>query len=371
MTPVSARRAALLGLAMVATACDLASFAMDPKPIFEETWNLPVTKSSIWVKDLLPSGNVVSIPSDSSAFLLTIDSTNITRIVGNDCAQCVTLNGTNAPKPQFILNAGNSTLLPTDIKSAAILGGDTLSLRLVNNMSFDPLYVNTAGGATTQGFMVIVVRSGSLVLARDSVRGAAAVSGTQNSPFPKLGGVLLRKILFTTGTVTTNITVDVTINSPLGDHNEFINSNGTLDATAKILPTLRVGSVSMDVPARTMNSGTGDSLPKMDSKNLVKATLEMTIVNPFPTVTGNLTVKFAYGPGPTQNVTKIITLPAGTGVRTVSLDSLELQTVLQTESVLTVTGSVSSPTAITVTPKQVLSIDNRLIATIRTPSGDN
>jgi hypothetical protein len=125
----------------------------------------------------------------------------------------------------------------------------------------------------------------------------------------------------------------------------------------------------MNVPARTMNSGTGDTLPKMDNKNLVKATLEMTIVNPFPTILGNLTVKFAYGPGPTQNITKIITLPAGTGVRTVTLDSLELQTVLQSKSVLTVTGSVSSPTAITVTPKQVLSIDNRLIATVRTPGG--
>jgi len=376
MTPVSARRAVLLGLAMFATACDLASFAMDPKPIFEETWNLPVTKSEIWVNDLLPPGNVVTIPLDRSKFLLKIDSTNITRIVGSDCAACLSLNGTNAPKPQFVLSAGNSTALPTDIVSAAILGGDTLSLRLVNNMSFDPLYVNTTPGAPIQGYMVIVVRSGSLVLARDSVRGAAVVSGTQNAPFPKLGGVLVRNVLFTTGTVTTNITVDVTINSPLGDHLEFINANGTLNATAKILPTLSVGAVSMNVPARTMNSGTGDSLPSMDNKSLVKASLEMTIVNPFPTVAGNLTVKFKHGPLAGDTIAKVISLPAGTGVRTVSLDSTELQKILKPiapleKSVLTVTGGVSSPSAITVTPNQKLSIDNRLIATIRTPSGGN
>jgi hypothetical protein len=366
MTPVSARRVALLGLAMVATACDLATFALDPKPIFEETWNLPVTKSSIWVKDLLPSGNVVTIPADSSSFSLKIDSTAISAVLGPNCAACLPLNGTNALKPAFIMTPGNSTSLPQDIVSAAILAGQ-VSIKLTNNLTFDPLFVNTGGGSPPQGFLVIVVRSGSLVFGRDSVRGAAAVSGTQNAPFPP-GSTLTRTINLNTGTVTTNLTVDVTVNSPVGDHLVPINVAKTFDAVASV-PFINVGSVSMNVPARTMNSGTGDSLPKMDNKNLVKATLEMTIVNPFPTVTGTLNVKFQYGPGPTQNVTKTITLPAGTGVRSVTLDSLELQTVLQSKSVLTVTGSVSSPTAITVTPKQVLSIDNRLIATVRTPSG--
>jgi len=370
MTSASPVRRALVPAAVLAAAalgavgCDVVSLLSDPAPIVEQTWNLPATSNAIWVKDLLPTNGSVTIPADSSMFLVKVDSTTLTRIVGNDCAQCVILNGTNAPKPQFILNTSNSTGLPTDILSAALLGGDTLSVRLVNNMSFDPIYVNTTPGAPTQGFMVIVVKSGATVLARDSVRGAATSVDAKNMPFPKSGGVLIRKIVLASGTATTNITVDVTINSPVGDHSEFINSNGTLNASAKVVPTLSVGSVTMNVPSRNVNSGGGDSLPKFENSSLVKGTLEMTITNPFTSVTGNLNVKFDYGPGASDNITKVIALPSGSGVRTVSLDSMEIQTIFKQKSKMTVTGSVSSPSAITVTPKQVVTIDNRLIATV-------
>jgi hypothetical protein len=371
MTLAITRRAALLGLALTAASCDLAKFGTEPMPRFEETWNLPGPSTRMSVANLLPAGGTVTILPDSSAFSLKIDSTTITRIVGNDCALCVTLNGTNAPKPQFTLNAGNSTALPADIVSAAITSG-TLSIRLVNNMSFDPLYVNTAPGATVQGYMLIIVRSGSTVLARDSVRGAAAVSGTQNAPFPKLGGILNRTIPLSTGTVTTNLTVDVTVNSPVGDHLEFINSNGSLNATASV-PAINVGSVTMNVPSRTFDSGGADSVSMPATGDFVVGLgLDMTITNPFPTVTGGLNLIFAWGPGATQQITKPVTLPSGTGVRSVTLDSAETQALLNGGEKVSIklTGNVSSASPILVTPKQEVSVANRLRLKIRTPSGE-
>ncbi|MEK7401313.1 MAG: hypothetical protein AABZ80_03005 [Gemmatimonadota bacterium] len=370
MNSATTRRAVLLGLALTATACDLVQFASDPKPRFEETWNLPGPDTRMSVANLLPSGGTVTILPDSSAFSLKIDSTTISRVVGSDCAQCVTLNGTNAPKPAFTLVAGNSTALPADIVSAAIASG-TLSIRLVNNMSFDPLYVNTAPAATVQGYMVIVVRSGSAVLARDSVRGAATVSGTQNAPFPKLGGILNRTIPLSTGTVTTNLTVDVTVNSPLGDHLEFINANGALDATASV-PTINVASVQMNVPSRTFDSGGADSVSMPSTGDFVVGLgLDMTITNPFASVTGGLNLVFAWGPGATQQISKPITLPSGTGVRSVSLDSTEVQNLLNGGDKVSIklTGNVSSATPVTVTPKQEVKVSNRMRLKIRTPSG--
>ncbi len=373
MTLVSqARRAALLGVALVAMACDLATFATDPKPILEQTWNLPAPSNKISVADLLPPGNVVTIVPDSSAFALTIAATNISRIVGNDCALCLTLNGTNAVKPLFTLNAGNSTALPQDVVSAAILTG-SINILLTNNMSFDPLYVKTGPGA--QGYMLIVVRSGSVVLGRDSVMGAATPVGINQAkwpPAPAAGSLLNRTIVLSTGTVTTNLTVDVTVSSPLGDHLEFINANGTLNASASV-PSITVGSVSMNVPSRTMNSGPKDSidLSGIETSQVVGGGLVMTIANPFTAVTGTLSVKFAYGPGVTENVTKTITIPSGTGQRSVTLDSAEIQSILGKTISLNITGSVTAATPILVTPKQAVSIDNRLVVTVRTGSGGN
>ena len=95
------RRAALLGLAFSALGCDVVAFASDPKPILEQTWSLPTSHSHISVGKIVP--NSVSIystpgsnPPDSSAFLLNINNVVFARRVGDDCAQCQTLNGTNA-----------------------------------------------------------------------------------------------------------------------------------------------------------------------------------------------------------------------------------------------------------------------------------
>lgn len=362
MTPImTLRRAALLGFALTTSACDVVAFINDPKPRFEQTWNVPATTSQVSVAELLPTDNSVRIVPDSSAFTLTVSGTNISRRVGNDCAQCETLNGTNAFKPAFVLNAGNSSPLPQTVATAAIISG-AINVVLTNNMSFDPLFVRNNPPSQPQGYMLIVVRSaGGVVLGRDSVNGAT-------TPWPA-GTQLTRNIALVSGTAASSLTVDVTLNSPAGDHNEFINANGTLNATATV-PTLNVASVGLNVVNNQITS-VRDTLDLSDldesiTKNVVRGALEMTITNPFA-VTGTVNVRFAYGPQPGEVVAKSFSLPTGVSQkRLVTLDSLDMSRLLGRVVEFTIDGAVNSAAPVTVTPKQAMTISNRLIVTIRT-----
>jgi hypothetical protein len=362
------RRAALLGLALGVLACDVVSFASDPKPIFEQTWNLPSSKTAISVAKLVPNNVGIFVtpgsnPPDTSAFLLTINNVVFNRRVGNDCASCQTLNGTNAVKPAFILAAGSASALGTDVVSGAMLGA-TVDYSVVNNLSFDPIRVRALSDPN-QGYMIILVHSGSLVLGRDSVNGATTA-------FPA-GTTISRSMPLSTGTVVGSIAVDLTINSPQGDHVEFINANGTVNTTA-VISNMRTGNVTVNVPSKAVNNqpDTVDlkGLDKTITDHVVSASFEMGFDNPWP-VSGSLNVNFDYAPPLT--VAKTVPLPAGvtppaTQVETVSLTGDEMQKLFGNEVILNMNGLVNSPTPITVTPRQSVSITNRMILVIRTGS---
>ena len=357
-----ARRALLLGALLGATACDVAEFASSPMPRLEQTWNLPAPDMNVSVASLLPANTVTILP-DSTAFSVSVSGANITRRVGADCAQCESLHGTNAAKPAFVLTAANSSTLPADVVTAAVTAG-SVNVQLTNSMSFDPLFVRNNPATQSQGFMLIVVRSGSLVLGRDSVNGATTTfaPGTQ----------MTRVIPLNSGTITGSITVDVTLDSPLGDHNEFIDANGTLDAVATV-PTLHVASVGVNVPGRTLDSETRtislNGLGEVGDK-VIRGALEMTINNPF-SVTGTVGMRFAYGPGPTDAITKTIGITPGVlASQRIQLDSTEMALLMGKEIEITVTGSVSSTGPITVTPRQEMRIANRMILRVRTGGGN-
>jgi len=361
-------RAALLGAGLTLAACDVASFANDPKPILEQTWNLPASSTSISVASLLPSGVSIystpaSNPADSSAFQINLANVNSTRRAGDDCAQCETLHGTNAVKPAFTIAVGNSSALPTNVVSGSLVGG-TVNYSAVNNLSFDPLRVNTVT-ANPQGYMIVVIHSGTQILGRDSINGASMA-------FPA-GTTLSRTIALSAGVITGPIAVDLTVSSPQGDHIEFIDANGTMNIDASIA-NLRVADVRVNVP-NTSITNTADTLDLADldraiTDKVTAATLEMTIDNPW-TVAGNLNIDFNYAPA--QSVSKTIVLPAATAppaaqVRSVSLSAADMQQLFGHKVVLSVSGGVSSAAPVTVTPKQSVTIANRLILTIRTGS---
>jgi hypothetical protein len=363
------RRAALLGLALSALACDVESFISDAKPILEQTWNLPSSSTTISVAKIVPNNVGIYVtpgsnPPDTSAFLLTINNTVFNRRVGDDCPSCQALNGTNAVKPAFILAAGNSSTLGTDVLSGALLDSAVVDYSIVNNLSFDPIRVRALSDPN-QGYMIILVHSGSLVLGRDSLNGATTA-------FPA-GSTLARSIRLASGTIVNSITVDLTINSPQGDHLEFINANGTVNSTAAY-SNVRTGNVRVNVSNKTVNNqpATVDlkGLDKAITNHVVSASFEMGFDNPWP-VSGNLNVNFDYAPPLT--VAKTVPLPAGvtpavTQVERVSLTGDEMKNLFEHEVILNMNGLVNSPTPITVTPRQSVVITNRMSLKIRTGS---
>src|SRR5205807_9346828 len=122
--------------------------------------------------------------------------------------------------------------------------GATVTDAIVNDLPFVASRVRAVGDAN-QGYLIILIHSGSLVLGRDSWNGATTA-------FPA-GTTLTRPITLTTGTVTGAIAVDLTVNSPQGDHNEFINANGTLNTTA-VTTNMLTGNVRVNVVNKTVTN---------------------------------------------------------------------------------------------------------------------
>jgi hypothetical protein len=80
-------------------------------------------------------------------------------------------------------------------------------------------------------------------------------------------------------------------------------------------------------------------------------------------------VQFGYGPS--QAISKTIAMPTGVDqLRSVSLDQTEMQTLFGQKVRLRVSGLVSSAAPIDVTPRQVVSIANRLRLTILIGGGN-
>jgi hypothetical protein len=365
-----ASRAALLGFVGVA-ACDVYAIATDPFPGLVQTWNLPVATTQVSVASLLPSGVSIystpaSNPPDSSGFTVNVSGISMSRRIGAYCALCQALNGTTAPKPAFTINpdTGSTVSLPANVVSASLLGG-TVSYTINNGLSFDPLRVS-ANLANPQGRIIVVVRSGSVVFARDTVKG-------ETQALPASTGSLTRVLNLQSGPIASSITVDLEVQSPAGD-NTFINANGSLGMSASVTG-LRVGAVTINVPTATLGSGTPEEidlegLDESMTERVLSGALELTVTNPFA-VTGSMNVVFATSPGP--NVTKTATLAAVTTpqVLTVSFDSAQMSRILNSNPspTLSISGTVSAPGPITVSPKQVISMSNRIIMKLRAFGG--
>jgi hypothetical protein len=360
-------RALTLGLTCGVAACDIASFIQDPKPILEQTWVVPAESASISVASILPNG--IGITPDSSAFQVSLSAVNFTRRVGDDCAACQTANGTTAIKPSFVLATGSSTSMASEVVSGALVGG-LVNIQVTNNLSFDPLRVKTIAPASTnpaqQGRMVIVIRSGSLVVGKDSVNGVTTLFAP--------GTILTRPITLQTGNISGTLSVDLTLTSPASDNNVFINANGTLSASASV-PDLRIAQIRMNVVNQSLANVAADSielsgLDESITDHVIGAGMEMTITNPF-NVVGNLTVSLGYAPS--QSITKSVTLPSGVAQSvTISLDSAEMASLFTADDkvALAVSGTVNSTAPIDVTPKQAIIIASKLRLSTRFGGGN-
>jgi hypothetical protein len=365
-----ASRAALLGFVGVA-ACDVYAIATDPFPGLVQTWNLPIAETRISVASLLPAGVTIfstpaSNPPDSAAFQVSMPAINYSRPLAPNCPACQAISGTTAPKPAFNIGPGNSSAsrLPANVDSATILGA-TVTYTITNGFSFDPIRVNPSNPTgLPQGRIDIMIRSGSVVLTRDSLKGQTATLAA--------GTAVTRTLPLPSNKVGDSITVDLLVDSPAGEP-VFMDASRSITASATI-NNLQVADVKIRVPSASLSSGTPEEVPISDldesfTERAISGGLELNITNPFA-VAGNMSVNLATSSGPISKTAAIAAVTTPQRV-TVTFDSLEMVRILTSNPAptLAIGGAVAAPAPITVTPRQVIQMSNRLILKIRAFGG--
>ena len=365
-----ASRAALLGFVTVA-ACDVYAIATDPFPGLVQTWNLPIATTRISVASVLPAGVTIfstptSNPPDSSAFQVSMPAISYSRPLAPNCPACVAISGTTAPKPQFNIGPGNGSAarLPAGVDSATIVGG-TVTYTITNGFSFDPIRVNPSNPTgLPQGRIDIMIRSGSVVLTRDSLKG-------QTATLPA-GTTVTRSLSLPSNKVGDSITVELLVDSPNGEP-VFMDASRSISTSASIT-NLRVADVKIRVTGAALNSGPAQEIDISDlddsfTERALGGGVELNVTNPFA-VAGTMNVVFNTSSGA---ISKSAALAAATTPQrlTITFDSLEINRILtsSTPATLLMTGSVTAPAPITVTPRQVISIANRFILKVRAFGG--
>lgn len=316
-------------------------------PKWHTTWIVPGDNVEIEASSFFPSG--VTLSAQEDAFLVSLPTISFQRTLGEMCGgACQALNGATAPKPAFGATLSASTSLPADVVSAAISGGE-IDLHLSHNLSFDPLRPS----ATARGSVVITARSGSTVLAQETI------SGTSNSFAPNT--LVRRTLRLSPATVEGPIDVIVTVNSPAGDPVR-------IDTSQRLAVQALPGEVrasqarvrfagSRSVTGSEFDMSMGGIDPEL-SRNVRSATLHLDVSNPFA-VEGTLRLQFrADG----ETITKTLQLRSGTTAGRVDFTSDEIRSLFDSsEVVLIPSGTFTSPSGVlTVVPGQAIGVDSRL-----------
>jgi hypothetical protein len=335
-------------------ACDMPSGI----PQLEQTWVIPIETTTLAVDELLPP----EITVVAGAFRFVPTPVPVTTSLGALCSACV--NGATAPKPAFTSTVTANVGTGTDLLGVTTTAGTNFRVTLAHTMNFDPIRPSS----TARGFVILELRTGGVLLGRDSVSGntTAWPSSTPLSrDIPIAAGVSIAS--------GTPIRVDVTINSPLGDP-VTMNTSQTMTVTGAAAGTsIGITSVRVRVANKTVRAanlpldlgGVSDDV----FSNIVSGAMLMTITNPFSTsgLSGTLTMTIAI-PGD-ASITKTVAVPAtATSTATIDFSGAELERMLGKDNItLTMTGTVNAPAAgVTVVPGQAFGFANSIRMTIRT-----
>ncbi len=325
----------------VASACDIPT----ELPKWDTTFVVQAESTAFSVIQVLPSS--VTLTNNGSAFSLSLSPTTLSERLGILCPACTALHGLVAPKPAFNDSFASTIALPADVAGASLTSG-TINISLIHNFSFDPL----RPGATARGSLTITARSGASTL------GSATVNGVAQA-FPT-GSPLAVALPLGSGSISGPVVVTVTVNSPLGDATP-IDTNQHIDATATpsnlVISTAQVRIQGRNVTATPVSLDVGD-IDEFVTDHVKSGALILNINNPF-NVSGTLTLAITGG---TRPITKPIQVVPGQSTVTVSFDQSELRAFLGLghDVALTITGAVSAPGNVTVTPAMVLTVNSQL-----------
>lgn len=352
--PAALARRPLRHVAVVAIAGTLGACAISDltnPPNWDLRINIPSKTTSIGVGSMLPAG--VTIATDSNSFRVTVAASAVIRDLASSCAACVPLNGLTAPKPAFTFTATNTTVLPADISTATLASG-TIALAIVNGFGFDP--INVAGAATAGTLVITATDANNRQLAKDSINGATTSLAANST--------LNRTLTLAAGSLRGPITISASVNSPAGG-SILVNTAQVLRVTGTP-QNIAVSSAAVTITNKTIStSATELDLSDLDDAfrdRLLGGQIKLTITNPF-SVAGNLAVRFQ---GTGVDFTKSLALAAGNSAPTITLSQTEIRSLTGKVVSLTITGPVTSATAVTVAPKDKVTVVTRIEVTITT-----
>ena len=336
-----ARLAALVG-ALALGACDIPTSL----PQIESTWRIPGDTTTLSVASLLPSE--VAISSDGSAFVLTLEATQISRSLAELCSSCAAAHGFTVPKPAFSFDIQDQVELPPEVASATVSGGN-LVVSLTHDFGFDPIRPS----ATARGSYTITLRSGGRVLATQ----------TQNGTTVDLASGNVRTLILPVapGPLSGPLDVELTMTSPAGDP-VTINANSTFRITVStadlLLSEANVAVENQQVSVEQVELDLEDIDAEISDK-VKSGQLRLTIVNPFA-VQGNLSLSVLGASMPIAPKT-IAVAPSTTTQVNIDFTGPELQAMLGRTVRLDVSGPFSATGGtITVRPDQVVVLRSTL-----------
>jgi hypothetical protein len=346
---VVVRGVAALAAVLTLGACD---FPTEP-PKLQPRFILPGQSTTLSLTQILPSG----VTEVGTSFQLSIAPTAITaRTLAEICgAPCVALHGQRVPKPAFTYVLDTPVPLPADVASAVLTAG-SVNVSLTHSFGFDPL---RPPGAAQNGTLTLALLAGETVL------GSVVVT----DPFPS-GTTLQRTVTVAPGTITGDLTVRLTLDSPAGGtaeaHWVLVDANSVLSGTVAPGPitvseaTVRVQDKSVSVTDFQIDmSGVDQSL----RGRVRSGALVITADNPFG-VTGTMQLRMIGGTGEII-MPRTLQVQPGRTTQRVEFTQDELGLILQSTVTIRIAGAVSGQQGlVTVRPGQVLTIDTQLDLTI-------
>lgn len=348
-TPTGTVRSRVFAAGLLALSLGACDFPTEP-PIFESRFVVPGENTSLSVNQLLPS----SVSVAGNAFTLSLAPQSFSQKLEQMCPACVALNGQTAPVPGFTSTVPVTVTLPADVASAALTSG-SVNVTVSQNFGFDP--INPPGSAT-KGKVVITITNNNRVIGYDSL-GTSLPSGTP----------VTRTIALQGGTITGPISVSVQLTTPAGGLDpadwRTINTNSTLNVTATPA-NISISSATVNVASRNV-SVTSVNLDLSDIDDALRdrasgGAIVLKMVNPWP-VSGALQLRIQGGNG--VNITKTVTVAAGTTTQRITFTESEIQQMLGQNLTLTISGPVSASGAVTVTPNQVITVETTLDLVLR------
>ena len=325
--------AALAALAL--SACD---FPTAP-PRVETTFVVPGEETELSVAELLPAS--VSLSAAGGTFQLEVPGSTFARTLADMCPPCAAFDGAVVPKPAFTYTFGDELALPAQVVSATLAGG-SVELRLTHGFGFDPIRPS----ASTRGEITATLRSGGALLGQATIRGT-------DTAFPS-GGTVARTIPLQAGEVSGPLEIEIALTSPEGDP---VRVDADAAFSVAVAPgPLAISRATVDVQAQAVSV---ESVT-LDTEDVDSALVErvrggavlVDLSNPWP-VSGTLTLRL-------DGITRVLQLAPGATSQRVELSGSELRQILGRVVTLSVEGTLSPASAVTLTPDQRLSLDTTL-----------